>query len=130
MKANREFCFNIQWICIILTGGRQNASMFIPAAEAGGSRQAGGNGPVLFVRRSLQRALYEGGGEAIALMMSNRFPRMKQFAEVLSARGVVHAPSLQFGEVPKSYSDRFVSALSPLGDCKDATSISFTLSVK
>lgn len=103
-------------------GGRQNASMFIPAAEAGGSRQAGGNGPVLFVRRSLQRALHEGGGNDCPHDVES-FPRMKQFAEVLSARGVVHAPSLQFGEVPKSYSDRFVSALSPLGDCKDATTI-------
>ena len=69
-------------------GGRQNASMFIPAAEAGGSRQAGGNGPVLFVRRSLQRALHEGGGSDCPHDVES-FPRMKQFAEVLSARGVV-----------------------------------------
>ena len=73
-------------------GGRQNASLFIPAKGAGGSKEAGGNGPVLFVRRSLQRAQHEGGGtdcphEVLA------FPRMKQFSETLGQRGVTSAPS-------------------------------------
>ncbi|DAC31378.1 MAG TPA: aminopeptidase P family protein [Candidatus Poseidoniaceae archaeon] len=103
-------------------GGRQNASLFIPAQGAGGSKEAGGNGPVLFVRRSLQRALHEGGGtdcphEVLA------FPRMNQFAETLAHRGVKAAPSLQFGEVPKTYSDRFVSAFSELGPCLDVTGL-------
>lgn len=103
-------------------GGRQNASLFIPAQGAGGSKEAGGNGPVLFVRRSLQRALHEGGGtdcphEVLA------FPRMNQFAETLAHRGVTAAPSLQFGEVPKTYSDRFVSAFSELGSCLDVTGL-------
>jgi Xaa-Pro aminopeptidase len=48
---------------------------------------------------------------------------MKKFAETLGERGVKLAPSLQFGEIPKTYSDRFVSALSPLGACGDVTSV-------
>ncbi|MDA8550576.1 M24 family metallopeptidase [Candidatus Poseidoniales archaeon] len=103
-------------------GGRQNASMFIPAQGAGGSIEAGGNGPVLFVRRSLQRALFEGGDSDCPHEVLV-FPRMKEFSEVLNKRGVISAPGLQFGEVPKTYSDRFVNALSPLGDCPDITGI-------
>ena len=37
-------------------GGRQNASMYIPSQAAEEQRS------ILFVRRSLQRALFEGGG--------------------------------------------------------------------
>ncbi|MDC0528627.1 hypothetical protein OAO11_05990, partial [Candidatus Poseidoniaceae archaeon] len=48
---------------------------------------------------------------------------MKEFSEVLNKRGVISAPGLQFGEVPKTYSDRFVNALSSLGDCPDITGI-------
>ena len=103
-------------------GGRQNASMFIPAAGAGGSTTAGGDGPVLYVRRSLQRAQFEGGGTNCPHEVTS-FPRMKKFAETLGERGVKLAPSLQFGEIPKTYSDRFVSALSPLGACGDVTSV-------
>jgi Xaa-Pro dipeptidase len=101
-------------------GGRQNASMFIPAQGAGGSKEAGGNGPVLFVRRSLQRAEFEGGANDCPHEVLP-FPRMKQLTEVLAARGVTAAPGLQFGEIPKTYSDRFVDALSPLGACPDVT---------
>ena len=42
-------------------GGRQDGSMFVPAQAAGGSAEAGGDGPVFYVRRSLQRAQHEGG---------------------------------------------------------------------
>lgn len=44
-------------------GGRQDGSLFIPANGAGGSEEAGGNGPVAFVRRSLKRAQWEAGGD-------------------------------------------------------------------
>ena len=104
------------------SGGRQNASLYIPAKGTGGSVEAGGNGPVLFVRRSLQRAKFEGGGDDCPHEVLP-FPRMKEFAEILSQRGASDAPGLQFGEVPKTYSDRFVNALSPLGDCPDVTGI-------
>ena len=103
-------------------GGRQNASMFIPAQHAGGSIEAGGNGPVLFVRRSLKRAHHEGGGSDCPHEVIP-FPSMSVFAEHLANRGVEAAPCLQFGEVPKTYSDRFVNALAPLGACLDATQV-------
>ena len=45
------------------SGGRQDGSFFIPAAGSGGSVEAGGNGPVSFVRRSLKRAEFEAGGD-------------------------------------------------------------------
>ncbi|MDP6200302.1 MAG: hypothetical protein QF531_05970, partial [Candidatus Poseidonia sp.] len=44
-------------------GGRQDGSLFVPAQGAGGSEEAGGNGPVAFVRRSLKRAQWEAGGD-------------------------------------------------------------------
>ena len=106
-------------------GGRQNASLFIPAKGAGGSKETGGNGPVLFVRRSLQRAQHEGGGTDCPHEVLS-FPRMKQFSETLGQRGVTSAPSLQFGEVPKTYSDRFVTAFSELGTCADVTTLIHT----
>lgn len=37
-------------------GGRQDGSLFIPAKGAGGSVEAGGNGPVAFVRRSISQS--------------------------------------------------------------------------
>ena len=44
-------------------GGRQNGALFVPAEGAGGAGDAGGNGPVGFVRRSLRRAEHEAGGD-------------------------------------------------------------------
>ena len=44
-------------------GGRQDGSLFVPAKGHGGSEEAGGDGPVAFVRRSLRRATWEAGGD-------------------------------------------------------------------
>ena len=103
-------------------GGRQDGSMFIPATGAPGSLEAGGDGPVSFVRRSLQRAQFEGGGDD-APHLVQPFPRLSTFASTLAAMGVTSAPGLQAGEAPASFIARFSNALSSLGDAPDVTSL-------
>mgnify|MGYP001424865310 FL=1 len=98
------------------SGGRQNASMYIPSSVAENSRS------VLFVRRSLKRATYEGGG-ANSPHEIQPFPRSSQLVEVLRQRGATSAPGLQFGELPATFSQRFQKMLSELGTCPDVTSI-------
>lgn len=103
------------------SGGRQDGSLFVPATGAGGSAEAGGNGPVAFVRRSLKRAQFEAGGddaphEVVA------FPRLSLLADALRQRGVTDVPGLQFGEAPGTFTARFAAALSSLGDAPDITS--------
>ena len=97
-------------------GGRQDGSLFVPAEGSDGGA------PVFFVRRSLERARFEAGGDNAPFELK-KFPRLSQFAEVLKSRGVSGAPGLQFGELPSSFAQRFTSALSSLGECKDVTNI-------
>ena len=103
-------------------GGRQDGSMFVPAQGAGGSVQAGGDGPVFYVRRSLERAQYEAGGDNAPFSVE-AFPRLRLLSETLQSRGVTDAPALQFGELPTTFANRFSNALSSLGTCADATSV-------
>jgi len=103
-------------------GGRQDGSMFVPAQGAGGSVQAGGDGPVFYVRRSLERAQYE-AGDNNAPFSIEAFPRLRLLSETLQSRGVTDAPALQFGELPTTFANRFSNALSSLGTCADATSV-------
>ena len=103
-------------------GGRQDGTMFVPAQGAGGSVQAGGDGPVFYVRRSLQRAQHEAGGENAPFIIEP-FPRLRLLSETLQSRGVTDAPALQFGELPTTFANRFSNALSSLGTCADATSV-------
>ena len=97
-------------------GGRQDGSLFVPADGTDG------DGPVFFVRRSLKRARFEAGGDDAPFQLEP-FPRLREFADVLKARGASGAPGLQFGELPSSFIQRFSSALSSLGECKDVTGI-------
>ena len=97
-------------------GGRQDGSLFVPAEGTEG------DGSVFFVRRSLERARFEAGGDNAPFQLET-FPRLSQFAEVLKSRGVSGAPGLQYGELPSTFAQRFASALSSLGDCKDITNI-------
>ena len=90
------------------SGGRQNASMFIPSSTAEQNRS------VLFVRRSLKRAVYESGGTN-APHDIQPFPRSSQLVEVLRQRGVKSAPGLQYGELPATFSQRFQRMLGELG---------------
>lgn len=103
-------------------GGRQDGTMFVPAQGAGGSVQAGGDGPVFYVRRSLQRAQHEAGGENAPFIIEP-FPRLRLLSETLQSRGVTDAPALQFGELPTTFANRFSNALSSLGTCADATAV-------
>ncbi len=104
------------------TGGRQDASFFVPALGEGGSLDSDGDGPVAFVRRSLKRAQWEAGGDD-APPHVRAFPRLSTFAETLRSMGVTKAPALQFGEAPGSFTARFASALSSLGEAGDVTAI-------
>ena len=104
------------------TGGRQNATLFVPARGTKASVEGGGNGPVLFVRRSISRAIYE-AGEDNSPFEIQPFPRMKNLVEILQKRGVRKPPALQFGEIPASFINRFCAVLSILGDCGDVTDI-------
>ena len=101
-------------------GGRQDGSLFVPAHGAGGSEDAGGDGPVAFVRRSLKRAVWEAGGDD-APHDVRAFPRLSTLAQTLGDMGVSAAPGLQFGEAPASFTSRFASALSSLGEAGDVT---------
>ena len=103
-------------------GGRQDGSMFVPAQAAGGSIEAGGDGPVFYVRRSLQRAQHEAGDDNAPFSIEP-FPRLRLLSETLQSRGVKEAPALQLGELPTTFATRFSNALSPLGICADATSL-------
>ena len=103
-------------------GGRQDGSMFVPAQAAGGSIEAGGDGPVFYVRRSLQRAQHEAGDDNAPFSIEP-FPRLRILSETLQSRGVKEAPALQLGELPTTFANRFSNALSPLGICADATSL-------
>jgi len=103
-------------------GGRQNGALFVPAEGAGGAGDAGGNGPVGFVRRSLRRAVHEAGGDDAPHEIT-AFPSLRAFGETLRERGVSEAPALQLGEIPSSFAARFSTALSGLGVCGDGTGV-------
>ena len=77
-------------------GGRQDGSLFVPAEDTEG------DGPIFFVRRSLERARFEAGGDNAPFQLET-FPRLSQFADVLKTRGISGAPALQFGELPSSF---------------------------
>ena len=104
------------------SGGRQNATLFVPASGSKASKENGGDGPVLMVRRSISRAKYEAGEENSPFEILP-FPRMKTLVEFLQQRGVEQAPALQFGEIPSDFALRFTNTLAPLGVCDDATSV-------
>ena len=84
-------------------GGRQNASLLVTAD--GDSR--------LFVRRSLSRAKHESGGDDSPHTVES-FPRMAAFAEEIGC-----IPSMQFGELPHSFANRFASKLDIIHDCSE-----------
>ena len=84
-------------------GGRQNASLLVTAD--GDSR--------LFVRRSLSRAKHESGGDDSPHTVES-FPRMAAFAEEIGC-----IPSMQFGELPHSFANRFASKLDIVHDCTE-----------
>jgi len=84
-------------------GGRQNASLLVTAD--GDSR--------LFVRRSLSRAKHESGGDDSPHTVES-FPRMAAFADEIGC-----IPSMQFGELPHSFANRFASKLDIIHDCTE-----------
>ena len=104
------------------SGGRQNATLFVPASDSKASKENGGDGPVLMVRRSLSRAKFE-AGEGNSPFEIVSFPRMKALVEFLQLRGVEQAPALQFGVIPADFASRFSNTLAPIGNCSDATSM-------
>ena len=103
-------------------GGRQDSSLFIPAQGAGGSLEAGGSGPIAFVRRSFERAKWEAGGDDAPHQL-REFPRLSMLADTLRSEGVDVAPALQFGEAPANFTSRFATALQSLGVAGDVTDV-------
>ena len=82
-------------------GGRQNASLFIPAE----------GDATLYVRRSLSRAIYE-SGEDDSPHEVKKFPSLSQYSDAIG-----QSPALQFGEIPHSFISRFAKILSSTEDC-------------
>ena len=101
-------------------GGRQNGTLFVPAADSNASASECGDGATFFVRRSVSRARFEAGGEDSPLSIQ-KFPSLRVFAETLSNLGLEDAPGLQYGEIPADFANKFRSVLTPLGDAADCT---------
>ena len=101
-------------------GGRQNGTLFVPAADSNASASEGGDGATFFVRRSVSRARFEAGEEDSPLSIQ-KFPSLRVFAETLSDLGLENAPGLQYGEIPADFANKFRSVLAPLGDVADCT---------
>ena len=101
-------------------GGRQNGTLFVPAADSNASASEGGGGANFFVRRSVSRARFE-AGEGDSPLSIQKFPSLRVFAETLSNLGLENAPGLQYGEIPADFANKFRSVLAPLGDAADCT---------
>lgn len=101
-------------------GGRQNGTLFVPAANSNASISQGGDGARFFVRRSMNRAKFESGGGDSPLVIE-KFPSLRMFAEKLSKLGLEQAPGLQYGEIPADFAQKFRSVLAPLGNAVDCT---------
>ncbi|MEC7256101.1 MAG: aminopeptidase P family N-terminal domain-containing protein, partial [Candidatus Thermoplasmatota archaeon] len=74
-------------------GGRQNGAMIVPAANSMASLGEGGDGATFFVRRSVNRAKFEAGGDDMPFQVDN-FPSLRNFADKLSSMGLTRAPGL------------------------------------
>ncbi|MEC7178846.1 MAG: aminopeptidase P family N-terminal domain-containing protein, partial [Candidatus Thermoplasmatota archaeon] len=59
-------------------GGRQNGTLFVPAADSNASASEGGDGATFFVRRSVSRARFEAGGGDSPLSIQ-KFPSLRVF---------------------------------------------------
>ena len=97
-------------------GGRQDGAMYISA-------ESNEIEPVQYVRRSLKRAIFEAGGDdAIHEVVS--FPRLSQFYDDLSNRGVKKMPLMQLSNIPYSFALKFQSSLSDFeGELKDCNNL-------
>ena len=93
-------------------GGRQNASLWIPAEGE----------TVQYVRRSARRAKYEAGGDASPHEVVS-FPRLSEFADELRTRGANGNVGLQKQAIPASFSEKFTSVLSGIGDIGDCSTL-------
>ena len=97
-------------------GGRQDGAMYISA-------ESNEIEPVQYVRRSLKRAIFEAGGDdSIHEVVS--FPRLSQFYDDLSNRGVKKMPLMQLSNIPYSFASKFQSSLSDFeGELKDCNNL-------
>lgn len=96
------------------TGSRQNGTLVIFSDSE--------KAPIYFVRRSLNRALWECGGTDCPIEIK-QFPRMKDFPDVLTTLGCSQGPGMQLGELPHSFADFFIKNLSQLGPPVDITNL-------
>ena len=77
-----------------LTGGRQNSVMLIGAKDSGIENRH-------WVRQSLERAFFEGGGENSPHIIE-KHPRMNELEKSLESLGCTQRPSLLLSKIPIS----------------------------
>jgi Xaa-Pro aminopeptidase len=103
-----------------LTGGRQN-SAFLIGAEGSGIRT------VQWVRRSIERARYEGGGTDCPHEIE-RHPRMASMFDELVSSGCNERPSMIAGKIPHDRWSFLNSKMSSLGgESEDCTGLLYGL---
>ena len=102
-----------------LTGGRQNGMILVGAEGSGVSN-------VHWVRKSLDRARFESGGDDAPDPVVAQ-PRMSGLADALRATGATRAPAMLAGKIPHDRWAFFAGRLSSLGDTSDCTHLLYGL---
>ena len=103
-----------------LTGGRQNSAILI-----------GSDGTDIqtrhLVRRSIERASFEGGGDACP-HLTEKHPRMGELSEMLTKLGCVQRPAMTGAKIPQSRWSFINGKLGDLeGSSRDCTNTLFKL---
>ena len=93
-------------------GGRQNSTLWVPAEGE----------TVQFVRRSTRRAKFEAGGDNSPHEVID-FPRLSGFADELLSRGAKENIGLQKQAIPATFSEKFATVLSDIGEIGDCSTI-------
>ena len=95
-----------------LTGGRQNSAMLIGAEGSGIVHTQ-------WVRRSVRRAIFEGGGDDCPHLIEEH-PRMGELGRVMAKSGCSRTPAMMAGKVPHGRWSFIKSKISELdGEPKD-----------
>ena len=96
------------------TGSRQNGTLVVSSNQE--------IQPTYYVRRSYSRAVWEcGDGDSPILI--EKFPRMREFSEIVQKAGCSGDIGIQFGELPHSFANLFVKNLSDIANFVDITNM-------
>ncbi len=103
-----------------LTGGRQNSAMLIGAKGSGIQ-------PIHWVRRSVKRAVFEGGGDDCPHLIE-KHPRMGELGRMMEKSGCSRTPAMMAGKIPHSRWSFIHSKISELGgENADCTALLYEL---